>query len=338
MNELGKISIIVPYYRTEYYKVKYCIDSLICQSYKDIEILVVDDGSGNEFSGILKKVEDMDSRIRIEHLEKNSGLSAARNYGLSVCRGDYVLFVDSDDMLNHNTVEDLFMALKKTKADMAIGELVVVNNYMMTDDEGPCRENIEYFNTLETLENLVVSKKFGSTACGRLARKEIWYPDETVPFIEGILHEDLASMWKVISGCDSVCWVRGNYYCYYQGANSGIHTKSISVKFCIDFINALEYRNKSLLKKYRELETAIAFSYLVNCPLIYTYICMLDTNTEKEKLKTRVKELFYKNLKRGMRYAPIEKKQNIKILLFRFNPNIYGLIYKIIRKVKGMRY
>ena len=328
----------MPYYRTDPCKVNYCIHSLISQSYKNLEILVIDDGSGKEFEQTLKEIAAMDSRIKIEHLEKNSGLSAARNYGLSICRGEYVIFVDSDDMLNYSAIEKLLTALHETKTDMAIGELAVINDYTTADVHMTYSKKIDSFNTLESLENLVINRGFGSTACGRLARKEIWYHQGMKPFIEGILHEDLAAVWKVISRCSTVSWIRGNYYYYYQGENSDIHTKKIPVKFCKDFIDALEYRNNSLLEEYKELAGAVAFSYLINCPLIYMYASMLSADEEKKRYKMWAKTLFYKNFKEGIRYPSIKKKQYIKILLFRIHPVLYVGLHKTIRKIKRMRY
>ena len=115
---MTKVSIIIPVYNTEKY-IDECITSVINQTYKDIEIILINDGSTDSSLSICKKYEKMDSRITIIN-RKHKGVSFARNEGLKKCTGKYVMFLDSDDYYNLDYVERMYNALTKNKCDMVI--------------------------------------------------------------------------------------------------------------------------------------------------------------------------------------------------------------------------
>mgnify|MGYP004514951015 CR=1 FL=1 len=107
------VSVIVPVYNVEPY-LKKCISSILCQTYKELEVIIVDDGSTDDSLSICKKFECSDNRVKVFHQE-NAGVSAARNFALEIMSGSYVLFVDADDWIESNMVEILVNELKKDK-------------------------------------------------------------------------------------------------------------------------------------------------------------------------------------------------------------------------------
>lgn len=117
------ISIIVPVYNVELY-IHQCIDSIVNQTYQDIEILLIDDGSTDKCRNICDEYARIDHRIRVFHTE-NKGLSAARNLGLREARGEYIGFVDSDDWIEPNMYEVLLQQLEKNGAEISVCELFV---------------------------------------------------------------------------------------------------------------------------------------------------------------------------------------------------------------------
>ena len=123
---MSKISIIVPVYGVEEYIVK-CIDSLVNQTYKDIEIIVVDDGTKDNS---IKLIEDNfnDKRIKIYH-KKNGGLASARNYGITKATSEYLFFVDSDDYIDKNCLKEMYETIKKDKSN-----LVICDYYKLYED------------------------------------------------------------------------------------------------------------------------------------------------------------------------------------------------------------
>lgn len=121
---MPNVSIIVPCYKVEQY-LRQCVDSLINQTMKDIEIILVDDGSPDKSGEICDEYKAKDNRIKVIH-KKNGGVSAARNDGLKVATGEYVVFVDSDDYVPVDAYELLYNKAIETSADMVIGDVIKV--------------------------------------------------------------------------------------------------------------------------------------------------------------------------------------------------------------------
>lgn len=120
---MEKVSIIVPIHNVEKY-IERCTKSLISQTYRDIEILLINDGSPDNSKTICERYEKIDKRIKLYNKE-NGGLSDARNYGLKRAKGEYILFVDSDDYIESNTVEVLISEMKKDNLDIVAGNAVL---------------------------------------------------------------------------------------------------------------------------------------------------------------------------------------------------------------------
>ena len=115
---MEKVSIVVPVYNAKNY-IKRCIESLVCQTYHNLEIILVDDGSSDGSEKICDEYAKEDDRIKVIH-KKNSGVSDSRNAGIEAADGDYILFVDSDDYINENTVEDNLKTAIEKNADIVI--------------------------------------------------------------------------------------------------------------------------------------------------------------------------------------------------------------------------
>ncbi|MBS5190333.1 MAG: glycosyltransferase family 2 protein [Lachnospiraceae bacterium] len=120
------VSIIIPIYKTEKY-LRRCIESVLEQTYKKIEVILVNDGSPDNSLNICEEYEKKDSRVHIVN-KKNGGLSSARNAGILVATGDYITFLDSDDYLKLDAIESLFQVLEKTNADISYIHETIVND------------------------------------------------------------------------------------------------------------------------------------------------------------------------------------------------------------------
>lgn len=331
------VSIVVPFYKTGKDQFAVCMESLISQSYEDIEIIVVDDGSGSEYSDVLENEAQKDPRISIHNREVNQGLSAARNYGLKVSGGDYVIFIDSDDVVSKDMVHNLLKLSKDTGADLVIGELKAVSSYdQVSDKPNDINDNI-ILSTNKALSKLLTNNEFGSTACGRLAKKSVWLANGEDVFPVGKLHEDLGTLWKIFLKCSKVVFAKGAYYYYYQGDSSSIHTKKASIKFCEDFYNALSERNEFLFRECPDLTSETAFSYLMYCPLIYLFANDSEDKEWKKNIHKSLVKRFKDNYKTGKKYSGISSKQKVKLLLFYIHPKLYEISYKLMRKSQGYR-
>ena len=193
------VSVIVPIYNVESYLCK-CIDSIINQTYKNLEIILVDDGSPDNCGKICDRYAASDERIRVIHQE-NGGLSAARNAGLKIMTGKYLMFVDSDDWLETRCVELLYGLLEKYDADLAIGGVE------KKEDES---EKIIWTTRSQSISNIIFDSKQdamkdmfqnGCASWARLYKREI---HENVLFPVGEINEDEAIVLKILDQCKKV--------------------------------------------------------------------------------------------------------------------------------------
>ncbi|MBR2883464.1 MAG: glycosyltransferase family 2 protein [Clostridia bacterium] len=220
------VSIIVPVYNVEKY-IHQCIDSIINQTYKNIEIILVDDGSPDNCGKICDEYAEKDSRIKVIHKE-NGGLSDARNHGIDAATGDWLMFVDSDDWLHNHTVEKLHDAVNR------YGVSVSICNYKETSGESPCVDtNINA--ELWTPKDLYLEKQVQATiACGKLYHKncfnEIRYP-------VGKIHEDEFVTYRILFAQEKIAFIDQPYYAYFINPD-GI-TKSEWTPKRLDAVRAL---------------------------------------------------------------------------------------------------
>ena len=220
------ISVIVPVYKVEPYLRK-CVDSILAQTYQDLEIILVDDGSPDACGAICDEYAKQDNRITVIH-KPNGGLSDARNAGLDVMTGKYVAFVDSDDWIAPRMYETLLRILKQFRADMAFGGVaddleqngkittVKISHY---GDEPFCESATEamrrYFHgSWAAWDKLYDADLF----------RDIRYP-------VGEINEDEAIVLQLLSKCTRVCYTNEVFYHYMRRPSSGsITTSSFSVK------------------------------------------------------------------------------------------------------------
>lgn len=246
-NEL--ISIIVPIFNVAPYLEK-CVNSIINQTYKNLEIILVDDGSTDESASICDKLKEKDNRIIVIHKE-NGGLSDARNAGMSVAKGDYFGFVDSDDYIDKTMYEKLYKAMRNSNSNISLcnydfvyenGELYCENPNVI--DNGELTKD-EFFNKL-----FIAYNHFYVVAWNKLYDKEIF---NSLEFEKGRLHEDEFIIHKIIDRCNKVACIEEPLYFYVQRDNSIMNQKK-SVKN-LDVIDAL-YERYLYFKKNKQFDNA----------------------------------------------------------------------------------
>ena len=197
------VSIIVPVYNTARYLAE-CVESIRCQSYENLEILLIDDGSTDESGTICEEFSGLDRRIRVIHQE-NRGLSAARNRGLDTASGQYICFVDSDDAIGETMVEDLRNTLKWSKADMALCNIL--------RNGGATPMPPEVLGPESYLEKLLEPEAwYYITMPNRLCRRELW---DGLRFPEGYLHEDEAVIYPLAARCRRIA-IRAEALYFYR--------------------------------------------------------------------------------------------------------------------------
>lgn len=213
------ISVIIPVYNMEKYLYR-CMESIINQTYVNLEIILVDDGSTDLSSKMCDEYVLRDNRIKVLH-QKNGGLSNARNAGLEVATGKYITFLDSDDYVNVEYVDYLYQLIEQYDSDISIcGMKRFEEECQEEDDES---ENlIKVYGNIEALEILCYQKGIANSAWGKLYKKDLF---KEIRYPEGMLYEDLAVIYKLLYKADKVVQGNKKYYYYMQRRDSIMHQK-----------------------------------------------------------------------------------------------------------------
>ena len=211
------ISVIVPIYEVEKYIHK-CVDSILQQIYADLEIILVDDGSTDSCPQICDEYARIDSRIQVIH-KKNGGLSSARNAGLDVASGEYIAFVDGDDYIHPEMLENLYYALEDTGADMSACNLRYVD-----EAERPLEEYPDHVIRKETIDvdgifhrSLEAYGYYYIVVWNKLYKKYLW---DSYRFQEGKIHEDEFAFHNIVRQCGKIACIPdvGYYYVQHEGS------------------------------------------------------------------------------------------------------------------------
>ena len=206
---MKKISVIVPVYNVDNYLNK-CLDSLVNQTYKNLEIIIVNDDSPDNSDRIIKSYKEKYNNIVYIKNKCNSGLSYSRNVGLKKSTGEYIGFVDSDDYIPLDYYENLYKTIEKEQADIVICDINLV--YEAT--------GIVSRNTVGTKDNLIidfVSNGLAASACNKLFKKECISKYE---FENGKINEDIAVIIPLIINSNKVVYNENTCYNYVQRNNS----------------------------------------------------------------------------------------------------------------------
>lgn len=241
----GLVSVIVPVYNTAKY-LPSCLDSIINQTYQNLEILCINDGSTDNSAKILQNYAKKDSRIKII-TQKNQGLSSARNTGLKHVTGKYITFIDSDDEIEPSMISELLNAIIKTGSDISVCSM------KETYPNGkvkifPHDLNQKTYSTKHALKAMLKEENFNLTATMKLYKANII---KNLKFPIGKLHEDVGFTYEAIMRAKKITFVPKNYYIYHHN-NSSIVSKFSNQKF--DLIELTDKMCDEIDQKYPELK------------------------------------------------------------------------------------
>lgn len=210
------ISVIVPVYMGEQWLPR-CIDTILNQTYTNLDIILVNDGSPDNSGTICDEYADKDSRIRVVHKE-NGGLSDARNAGLDVAAGDYIMFVDEDDMIHPQMVSIMLKAITDNDADIAVCKFEMVPDVDI-EEYSHLSENpgVECFEQPEIMSQLHHCNLLTVVAWNKMYRKEIY---EKNRYIKGRIHDDESAIHYILHVCKKVVYIDEKLYYYVQREGS----------------------------------------------------------------------------------------------------------------------
>lgn len=268
----AKVSIIIPVFNLEDY-IENCIRSLLNQTYENIEILCIDDGSKDNSAEVIAKLIEEDSRVKYIHQE-NGGVSSARNKGLESAEGDYIMFIDGDDYMHYQAVEILVRCIEEKNCDLVSAHQVHTSSLeekMNVIEKYTCHEASH-----EDLFKEVNGNVIGKSSCAKLFRKEAALK---VRFPVGIANgEDANYIIRLLATGIRTCIVDLTLYYYYSRENSSVTSEFTQSKFSItlSFDDLCEYLKNT---EYKFLK-AYCLQYLYQS-ILYNRTCSIGTPAQE---------------------------------------------------------
>jgi glycosyltransferase involved in cell wall biosynthesis len=318
------ISIIIPVYNVGEY-IKECLDSLLMQTYKDLQILIVDDGSTDNTMNIIKDYEDKFENFTILY-QKNAGVSVARNTAFDYIKGEYTIYIDPDDFLELDMLENMYNRAEKVNVD------IVISEYYVYYDENDSRNYIEeysvdsrkIYNNYEVMD-LMLNYELQGQLWNKLFRtellKQIKFKFEPNRYIQ-----DAFPVFKAIYASKGIYFINKPLYYYRQRATSTVHKKN--AKLAEDYyfamtsiINYIKEQHIKVNKKSLSIFKAKVLSHFI---AHYTN-AHVENNLRSFK-ESKYSELSIKN-KDFLFLNEISKEDKIK--LFLWNCGLYPILKKI---------
>lgn len=282
MNEL--ISIIIPVYNVEKY-LSLCLESVINQTYQNLEVIIVDDGSTDHSGMICDEYAKKDNRIKVIHQE-NGGLSDARNKGLMNAHGEYVAFVDSDDKLNLKMYETLYRLSQKLDSDLVFCELQRFSEDEPISFIEHIDEKMEKILTKEeAYQEILFNNNVGNYVMPKMYHKKVL---EGIEFPQGRTYEDIAVMYKIIHKAKRIASTNEKLYYYLVGRTNAI-TSSYTRKKILDSLQSYYEQYLFLTSHYESLVNSVSLIFAKMYTSVMEKICMneYDEMFELPEIKDR---------------------------------------------------
>lgn len=327
----NKLSVVVPIYKVEKYLSR-CIESILNQTYKNIELILIDDGSPDNCGKICDEYAKKDHRVRVIH-KTNGGLSSARNAGLEIATGDFIGFVDSDDWIEPTMYETLIKNAINYNAEISVGG--VVDLLELGEEYKQTKTTFNGSIRTECLDKKDAMKKFfleSWSAWDKIYRRDIHID---LRFPEGKINEDEAIAIRLLDRCEKIVYTNEVFYNYISRPNS-ITTSKFSRKK-LDWYrnckNNLEFINENYsdLSKYAEVRFCNSIMWSLRS-------IVLEEKYFKDSIKILVKELRdNRNCILSNELIPKKEKMWIRLILLTGKSSNIS-IFKVLTKINQLRY
>ncbi|MGM9849287.1 MAG: glycosyltransferase family 2 protein [Bacilli bacterium] len=311
-----KISILIPVYNTGE-RLNKCLDSIINQKYKDIEIIIVNDGSTDKSEKIIQKYEKKDKRIKYI-FQENKGICDTRNKLINEMNGEYALFVDSDDTLDENTCSDLVELIQKNKYDL------ITFDYKREYENGNIIDTFrndkktEEFSKMQVLEKYINNdSNFSMHLWRRIYKKELL---KNIKFKSNLLPEDYATAFEVYKSAKKIAHTNFSYYTYFIASNGLTNRKKIEHYLQSFEVCKKVYKTEMEVFKTRTHIKRITSNYCNRLLVIYSSIINYENSPLKEEIKSKcINEM------NSIKLKLLEKKTLLAFIIFRINKKIASM-------------
>lgn len=274
--EVKKISVIVPVYNAEKYVAK-SIESLMKQTLKEIEIILVDDGSKDNSGAICDEYAKKDERIIVVHKE-NGGLADARNAGMKVATGKYIMFLDADDLFETDSCENMYNMIEKTSSDYVIG------NYQMTEEDGTRYEkpafDIEKYQDFELNKHDFIKSFFvmNSTAWNKIYRRQFLLDNDITFKVPSPSEDDYFT---------SLCYIKSNHG-YYTSKVMYLYRNcpnSISKNCSLKYFKGINYAYTTIYESFKNNNEMNYYRYVYAKKNAYLLCQLIDSELVNDSEK-----------------------------------------------------
>lgn len=319
------VTVIIPIYKVEQY-LNRCVDSVLSQTYFNLDIILVDDGSPDRCGEICDSYKN-DSRVRVIH-QDNKGLSGARNAGLEIAKGEWVTFIDSDDFVANNYVECLLSLCYKYSVNVSQCGVVRGKESVFSEESEETKERKWDFHILYSSSG----REYRTVAWAKLYKLFLF---DSLRFPEGKINEDEDTVFKVLYNAGEIAITNQHLYYYYMSSESILRSPRKKMRFDVvsiydDRINFLTNKGEEKLINVTKKELCIR--------LILSYFSAKKNKYNKEDID-KIRDYFvhyYSEVKQGQ----IAMKERMALVTFRFFPNTFAFFennFSIIKKNKLKR-
>ena len=306
-----RISVIVPIYNTEKYLAR-CIESILCQTYTNLEIILVDDGSTDKSGDICDFYARKDNRVKVVHKE-NGGAAAARNFALNMVTGQYIGFVDSDDTVEKDFFELLYDLICQYDADIS---MVAYREIEMGEKIAKLKDkSLIVMNQKQAVKELLFDRKIQNYVWNKLYKRELF---KDIEYPVGKKYEDIGTTFYILEKCSKIAVSGSPEYYYITRGDSIVNNNTEGT--VIDYISLISDRYDYIDKKYKELKKYNDFYITKTLITAYTDAYHLKNNSE-EFLKilnnffNKVKDIFKNNEEDILTLFSEEQKKQLDMLL-----------------------
>ncbi len=322
---MGKlVTVIVPVYQAENY-LERCIQSIQNQTYRNLEILLIDDGSTDASGKICDNYEKEDIRIQVFH-KKNGGLSEARNYGIERAKGEYLAFVDSDDYVAEDFIETLLESAIRNQSELVMCQFVQVHGEKLPAGQ---KGEERVVSVMEAWTHLCSNSKqhiLYTVAWNKLYQRNLF---DTVRYPVGKIHEDEGTTYRILDQVKELVVIEKKMYGYYMSPNSITRSpyqqrRQDILDFQIEKIHFLKN------KKQPELETKARRQF--GEMLIYHYYCTRRFLEHSEEMQLELLRTFQQECLEWKESFPNRVKINFSF--FYYCTDVYYVMFSILRKIR----
>lgn len=326
MNEQILVSVIVPVYNVEKY-LKRCIDSICNQSYQNLEIILVDDGSVDKSGDICDRYARMDTRIQVIH-KQNGGLSDARNVGIAVSKGAYISLIDSDDYIDQFMIEKLLQCSLKKSSDITICQYQDVYSKYTESVKKTKNKNIYEMTGRKAIEKMLVEEPTVFVVAWNKLYKSSLFKENRISYPKGYIHEDCFTTYQLFFYANKVSYIYEPLYLYMHRDGSIMQERTCRTEYM--GVQAYEEIMQFVKEKKLHLETEAEYRYI-----LANLHCIQPASWKDREYILKVRRNIMKiNWKENSFFKKYKKYQ---ILLLCVNPRLYCIGNRLMEQGKRIR-